>query len=300
MTTENVREPNEKGRFTFVVVSGGETGKIRTFSASRWVLISSCSVAFFGIVALIFFMLSATPARKLLPVSDSGLEERYGKEITVMQEQIVGLLQEMDVLTSYNLKLRKALEQQIPFRDTGLIVSSSETTQGMFRGSPRADTMSESQSPSMNQNASGQGHGKSILTWQGRPAGRQIYREFPFTMPVGGYVSRSFDAGKYHHGIDFVNRLSTPILAAADGNVIFAGWTYNDGMMMMIAHELGYVTVYKHSEALMKDTGSPVKRGEVIALLGNTGNTSSGPHLHFEVWKDGIPKDPANYLLENQ
>jgi murein DD-endopeptidase MepM/ murein hydrolase activator NlpD len=79
--------------------------------------------------------------------------------------------------------------------------------------------------------------------------------------------------------------------------VIFSGWTYDDGYMIMIGHGSGYQTSYKHNEALLKEIGARVRRGEPIALLGSSGRTSSGPHLHFEVWKDAVPQDPKDYIL---
>jgi murein DD-endopeptidase MepM/ murein hydrolase activator NlpD len=79
--------------------------------------------------------------------------------------------------------------------------------------------------------------------------------------------------------------------------VLFAGWTYEDGNMLIIAHGGGYATVYKHNQTLLKNTLNAVKRGEPIALLGSTGITSAGHHLHFEVWRNGVPQDPNDFLL---
>ena len=134
----------------------------------------------------------------------------------------------------------------------------------------------------------------------GRDAKGETVGNLPLVSPAEGYVTRGFDTRHYHYGTDFAGKKSSSILAAADGSVVFSGWTYNDGFMMMLAHDRGYITVYKHNEALLKSTGSLVKRGELIALLGNTGKTSYGPHLHFEVWKDGIAYDPEQFLLTTQ
>ena len=304
MSKENVHERKKKPRFTFIVVPDTESKQPRTFSISRWKLAASLVAVFFGIVALIIVVLIFTPARRLLPVSGSDLGQRYGKQIAAIQDQVSGLIQEMTVLRSYNLRLRKALGEQIPPHDTSLSASSSAANgSGMKPEESQGEQVSAERSVRIPaeavEHARGDVHGTPVLVDQ-QVNDKAVTREFPLTMPVEGYVSRGFDAGQYHYGIDFVNKVSTPVLAAADGNVVFAGWTYDDGMMMMIAHGLGYITVYKHNKALLKDTSAPVKRGEVISLLGNTGKTSSGPHLHFEVWKDGIPYDPVNYLLTTQ
>jgi murein DD-endopeptidase MepM/ murein hydrolase activator NlpD len=88
------------------------------------------------------------------------------------------------------------------------------------------------------------------------------------------------------------------VVAAADGYVVFSGWTYQDGQVLILSHSGGFLTYYKHNQSLLKSANIFVRRGEPIALLGNSGRTSSGPHLHFEVWKDGAPVDPARYLLQ--
>jgi murein DD-endopeptidase MepM/ murein hydrolase activator NlpD len=97
--------------------------------------------------------------------------------------------------------------------------------------------------------------------------------------------------------MDFAGKQGTPVYAAADGHVILSGWTYDDGNMVILSHGGGYLTVYKHNRSLLIGEHSVVRRGEPIALLGTSGKTSLGPHLHFEVWKDGIPQNPADYLL---
>jgi murein DD-endopeptidase MepM/ murein hydrolase activator NlpD len=124
--------------------------------------------------------------------------------------------------------------------------------------------------------------------------------EFPLSMPVEGFLTRRFDPQQYHLGIDIAAKQGSPVVAAADGNVVFAGWTYDYGFMVILAHDRGYMTVYKHNQSILKNSGAEVKRGELIALLGNTGVTSSGPHLHFEVWKNGTPENPNNFLLTTQ
>jgi murein DD-endopeptidase MepM/ murein hydrolase activator NlpD len=299
MSAENIDEQKEKSRFTFVVFSTHDTQKKRTFSVGKWNLVVYLSVVFFGIVVLTAVLLTFTPAHRLLPVSDPVVEERYGKQIAAIQEQVSILLHEMEVLRDYNLRLRQAMGEQTPLRDSSLIPASSESKAALSATHAGEKLVTDRSAPS-NSGSLGDSQGKSSQDRERREYDRILLRELPLTMPVDGYLSRGYDAVRYHYGIDMVNSVSTPILAAADGNVVFAGWTYDDGLMMMIAHELGYITVYKHTEGLMKNTGNPVKRGEVIALLGNTGKTSSGPHLHFEVWKDGIPYDPANYLLKPQ
>jgi murein DD-endopeptidase MepM/ murein hydrolase activator NlpD len=120
---------------------------------------------------------------------------------------------------------------------------------------------------------------------------------FPAILPAEGYITRGFSPSERHYGLDIAGRTGTLINAAADGHVVFAGWTNDDGNVVILSHLNGFVTFYKHNKSLVKTAGEYVKRGEPIALLGNSGRTSSGPHLHFEIWKDGSPVDPSEFLL---
>jgi len=114
--------------------------------------------------------------------------------------------------------------------------------------------------------------------------------------PVTGIISQSYNAKEKHYAVDIVVTKDTPIKATADGIVIFAEWTTNTGHVIILEHSYGLISVYKHNEALTKSQGDLVKAGEVIATAGNTGELSTGPHLHFELWNDGYPINPTNFI----
>jgi len=114
--------------------------------------------------------------------------------------------------------------------------------------------------------------------------------------PVKGTVSDEFNAKEKHYAIDIVAAKDAPIKATADGTVIFSEWTAETGYVIIIDHSNNFLSVYKHNALLTKEQGELVKAGEVIAKVGNTGEVSSGPHLHFELWSDGYPIDPANFI----
>ena len=118
-----------------------------------------------------------------------------------------------------------------------------------------------------------------------------------FDKPVNGFISREFDPVKGHMGIDFVVKSGTPVYASANGYVIFSDYTNKDGNMLIIGHPDNYITVYKHCSVLMKKERDSVIQGELIALSGNTGEITTGPHLHFEIWKNGQPINPKKVLI---
>lgn len=117
-----------------------------------------------------------------------------------------------------------------------------------------------------------------------------------FFVPVKGVITNKFKSTPDHFGVDLVSGPNARISAIMDGTVIFAGWTIETGYVIYIQHEAELISAYKHNSELLKTTGDRVKAGEAIALIGNTGELSTGPHLHFELWHNGTPIDPQQYI----
>ncbi len=114
--------------------------------------------------------------------------------------------------------------------------------------------------------------------------------------PVTGTISERYDPSAKHFAVDLVVAKDTPVKAVADGTVIFAEWTAQTGYVIILEHGDGLLSVYKHNASLTKEQGDLVKAGEVIAISGNSGELSTGPHLHFELWSDGYPVDPTTFI----
>ena len=114
--------------------------------------------------------------------------------------------------------------------------------------------------------------------------------------PALGPISQQFNLEEEHYAVDIVLKKNTPIKAILEGRVIFAEWTAQTGHVIIVEHNKGILSVYKHNSSLSKKQGDVVQGGEVIALAGNTGDFSTGFHLHFELWIDGYPMDPEKFL----
>ncbi|WP_295182204.1 murein hydrolase activator EnvC [uncultured Christiangramia sp.] len=119
---------------------------------------------------------------------------------------------------------------------------------------------------------------------------------FSLFPPVKGTISESYNIENKHYAIDIVTTRNSPIKSVADGRVIFAEWTAETGYVIIIEHSYGLLSVYKHNASLSKSQGDIVRSGEVIATAGNTGEFTTGPHLHFELWNEGNPVDPSEYI----
>ncbi|WCO01659.1 M23 family metallopeptidase [Psychroserpens ponticola] len=114
--------------------------------------------------------------------------------------------------------------------------------------------------------------------------------------PVNGTISEAYNVKEKHYAVDVVVAKDTPVKATADGTVIFAEWTTQTGYVAIIEHSNDLISVYKHNATLTKKQGDLVKTGEVIALAGNSGELTTGPHLHFELWNRGYPVNPTNFI----
>lgn len=116
-----------------------------------------------------------------------------------------------------------------------------------------------------------------------------------FSSPLVGVVSQKFDK-KTHPGIDVVTKKDEAVKACLAGTVIYSGYSRKDGYIMIIDHANGYISVYKHNKTVLKKLGSKVRMGDPIAIVGNTGENTDGPHLHFELWQNQNPVDPSDYI----
>lgn len=114
--------------------------------------------------------------------------------------------------------------------------------------------------------------------------------------PAKGSITEKFNLKNKHFAVDIALAKNTPIKAIINGTVIFSDWTPTNGNVIILRHNNGFISVYKHAASLTKAQGDVVKTGEVIALAGSTGQESTGIHLHFELWKDGYPIDPTQFI----
>lgn len=114
--------------------------------------------------------------------------------------------------------------------------------------------------------------------------------------PVEGYVTDEYDLKKEHYGIDIAAKEDAPVKTVLDGKVISDAYTLETGYVITVQHANDLISIYKHNSKLLKKTGAYIKAGEVIAVVGNTGELTTGPHLHFELWHKGRSLNPRDYI----
>ncbi len=135
------------------------------------------------------------------------------------------------------------------------------------------------------------------VTESGAASDRRELAGVVFFPPLRGMITSTFDRGQGHFGIDIVAAANAAVKVCLNGTVILSSWTTDSGHVIQVQHRNDLVSVYKHNSVLLKKVGDRVKAGEAIAIVGNSGELTTGPHLHFELWLNGEPVDPQNYMV---
>lgn len=303
MPQEGTRQKRSSRLYNVMIVPEGEGGgETRTFRTGPLAVAVVGVLAFLLSVAVTLGVLVFTPLAMYVPIPNPGLEERYGRQILDTQRRLSALAEDVILLRDYNAQLRKALGEGGP-RDTSAARALPRVREQDLPPQTGRPLRLANQGDEMLDGAADEGAasggalaGSSGVVQVSTIAGA-LKTSFPLSLPAQGFVTQGFNPARNHFGLDIAGQTGTPVFAAGDGIVVFAGWTYDDGNMVIIAHGAGYLTMYKHNKALLKRARDGVRRGEPIALLGTSGKTSLGPHLHFEVWRNGLPQDPADYLF---
>jgi murein DD-endopeptidase MepM/ murein hydrolase activator NlpD len=225
-----------------------------------------------------FYFINFTPLKSIFAPGRAGLSTSDIRKLDELNQRVIFLARDLESLKTTNEQLKNA----IILGDSSLVDSLSR----------KKDSSNQ-----QNENPFG-GDIFSVIKIIFNEKLLQNGEGTHFIYPTTGFISRGFMPGIGHMGIDFVVKVGTPVYATASGYVVFAGYTVRDGYMIILSHPGGYISVYKHCSVLLKKARDVVLEGETIALSGNTGELTTGPHLHFEIWKDGKPIDPKN-LLKN-
>lgn len=234
-------------------------------------------------ISLIFFttlLIAFTPIREYIPGYSS---TELKKRATLLTYKTDSIQRELELNQQYLATIRSVLTgeiQQIDFNRDSL-VNAAERDMELIEPSREDSLLREKVRKEDKYNLFDTGiEGTSFVL-------------FP---PVKGTISATYNIEDRHFAVDIALTVNTPIKAVADGTVIFSEWTVETGYVMIIAHEQDLLSVYKHNGSLTKIQGDLVKSGEVVALSGNSGEFTTGPHLHFELWSNGYPVNPQNFI----
>jgi murein DD-endopeptidase MepM/ murein hydrolase activator NlpD len=238
----------------------------------------------FFVTIVVLLILTFTPLKKYIFFIENQKLKEQADRIEELETKLTFMTKELESMASANKRLRYAI-----------ILGETDTLDST---SAIYDSLRQSEEPIPQ--IEGNLFGSIINLVESVFFTADDTSEQYFISPLQGAVIQEFKENEGHLGIDYGVKNGTPVVASADGYVIFSDYTVNDGNMIMVEHPKGYMTVYKHCASLLKSTRDKVVQGETIALSGNSGEHTTGPHLHFEIWKNGKPVNPENYLVDIQ
>ena len=267
--------------FRFAIINDNSLEEVFNIKFSRVRLLWLTAATLLAISVIFVLLLGYTPLRNLIP----------GKSKTHVQNELIMMIQKADSLEKslgnyslYTKNLKKVLSDSVSldsvqdlFRE-GFTVKEFDFKPSVEDSILRAEVEAE-ESISLNSNLKE----KKLNSF--------------FIKPVDGLITEGFNKKIGHFGVDVVSKKGAFISSIDDGMVLFSSWTHEFGYVLVIKHQNSFISFYKHNSEVFKSKGDYVKSGETIAIIGNSGKYSTGPHLHFELWKGSSPVNPLNYIL---
>jgi murein DD-endopeptidase MepM/ murein hydrolase activator NlpD len=240
------------------------------------------SISAIGLVLFTILLIAYTPLREYIPGYSSA---KLKKEASLLNYKTDSLVQELELNKRYYTSIRKVLTGDVAtldFNRDSIITATQNDIDILQVSTNKEDSLLRVKVAKEDK--------YNLFESSGD---KSNYILFP---PVNGAISEGYNIEEKHFAVDVVVAINTPVKATADGTVIFAEWTVETGYVVIIEHNRELISVYKHNSAITKSQGDLVKAGEVIAMSGNSGELTTGPHLHFELWSKGYSVNPTNFI----
>lgn len=247
-----------------------------------------------GLVSIVMITITVslvafTPLKEFIPGYGSEIQTR--KELLNMAMKVDSLNVELEENQLMLDNLSNILSGNIAENDS----SSSSQKVTLSTGEIKAGVIPSREDSAFRAEIESQDR-YSLSISESKTARAGISGYFFFT-PVKGTITASYNAAKEHYGVDIAGQENEAIKATLDGTVLFAGWTSETGYTVQLQHSNNLVSAYKHNSVILKKAGQFVRAGEAIAVIGNSGEQTTGPHLHFELWHNGSAIDPQDYIV---
>lgn len=243
-----------------------------------FMVVSSLLVFFFG---LTFMLLGYTPLKEYLPGQISRDQSHMLLELAYKIDSLETVIQSNDNMLQNNMRI---LEDD---PDTSLETGSGDSLIGQVQLDPSEEELALRDKINAN---------KDYSLQAGRnQTGNVLFA--PFFTPLTGLVSARFDPMIDHLATDIVSQADQTVKSVLEGTVVLSSWTPETGHVLAVQHANDLLSIYKHNSVLLKKVGNFVDAGEAIAIVGNSGEFSTGPHLHFELWHNGIALNAEEYMV---
>jgi murein DD-endopeptidase MepM/ murein hydrolase activator NlpD len=273
-----------KNKYRLVILNDetfGETFSFRSSPLGLLILIGAITII---MTTFVISLVAFTSLREYIPGYGNIAERRELLELSIKADSLQQTLSSRDwYMNNLVNVLSDSLEKQT--------AKPQKDSTGKFQ---KVNTKPSEQDIQFRKDVENE---PSALQFAGANIKKTQLASYLFFSPVKGIVTTSFDAGEEHYGVDVVAKKDEFIKSTLDGTVVYEGFSPSDGYIIQIQHENNLMSIYKHNSSILKRLGDRVRSGEPIAVIGNTGELSKGPHLHFELWHNGLPINPEEFIV---
>jgi len=264
----------------------------KTFEELFWVRLSRLNLfTIIGISAIILITIvtiaiAYTPLREFIPGYPNG---EMSSKIKLNSLKVDSLENEIQLRDKYFNNLKMIIEGK-SLENSKLSISNDTTLKY------KNISFKISKEDSIFRNQVEEDEKYNLLLLDGKH-NKEDFNSLHFFTPLKGLITNHFSLSENHYGVDIVSGPDEVISATLEGTVTLSTWTLETGYIIELQHSANLISVYKHLSQRLKEEGSKVRAGEAIAIIGNSGELSTGPHLHFELWRNGVPLNPENYIV---
>ena len=270
-----------RNKFRFVILNDDTFEELLTLKLSPLNIFVFSVVTIVSTIALTTTVIAFTPLKELIPVYASSKLRREAIELALTTDSLTAAIDRNERYIQGVQRILQGevvdtvlqeLETDTSSNNAEIVLSDPSAQDSAFR-----EWVEEENAFTLNQGGAELGIPQLIS-------------------PIEGIITSGFDKATNHFAVDIAAASNTPVKTCYEGTVIFADWTSETGNIIIVQHENNLLSAYKHNSALLKEVGEFVRSGEAIAIIGNSGENSTGPHLHFELWFEGAPIDPQNFI----
>ena len=248
-------------------------------------------LAFFSVIFVFTFFIfillfGFTPLRALLPASSNHISDDRTTELAYKADSLEKVLKAREVYVQNIKNILKGNVGDTMNRADNIKDLEVKSKDINLKPSTKEDSLLKAEFEKQN----------TYDLLYGSNTGGNEFADYTFFPPLKGILTSKYNEAEGHYAVDVVGPENVGIKAVLDGTVIFSEWSVSTGYVIMLQHSNNLVSVYKHNSELLKKVGNFVKAGEVIGIIGESGELSTGPHLHFELWHNGKPLNPEKYI----
>ena len=273
-----------RNKYRLVILNDDTFAEKFAFRLSPLGLIIAISAVTIAMTTLVISLVAFTPLREYIPGYGNVTERKEILELSVKADSLEQTLSARDWYM-------KNLVNVFSGKTEGKTDKPTKDTSGKFQKVNTKPTENDLQFRKDVENE------PASIKFAGSNIKKNALANYLFFSPIKGLITESFSVSEEHYGVDVVAKKDALIKSTLDGTIIYSGFTPSEGYILQIQHDNNLISIYKHNSSVLKKMGDKVKSGEAIAIIGNTGELSKGPHLHFELWHNGLPINPEEFIV---